>query len=147
MTSATDPAKPGDDFIPAPAGEASSSPSAMPTGSLGDPAATGIQEQSAGLGQTGMILSILVVLALTGLLLILKNVIRKSLIASRATMDSANAAGWSWYLALLGTGALVVAGIAGNLFQSIGYVVLTGAVFVVGVIVSLMMVSRAKRSA
>jgi hypothetical protein len=139
----------GDDFIPAPDGEAATATDApADTGTILENAGDlPPVEINTGIGQTELILALVALLALAGLLFILKNVIRKSLISGRATIDSANAAGWSWYLTLLGFGALVIAGIAGDLFSSVEYIGLTVAVLVVGLLISMKMTSRAKRTA
>ena len=52
-------------------------------------------------GRTELILGAAAILGLAALLLFLRNAIRRSLIANRATIDSAGAAAWTWYFALL----------------------------------------------
>lgn len=147
MTAANNAAA-ADDFIPAPEGETATPAESPGTGTLaGNASELPPVEIGEGIGQTELILSLVAVLVLAGLLFILKNVIRRSLIAGRATIDSANAAAWSWYISLLGFAALVVAGIAADLFGSIEYILLTAAVLLIGVLISLKMTSRAKRSA
>jgi hypothetical protein len=140
-------AAPADDFIPAPGGEtpsaADNSATTAPVTDI-DSAPITVEE---GVGQTELILALVGVLALAGLLLLLKNAVRKSLIASRATMDAANAAAWSWYVTLLAIGALVIAGIVGDLFADPLYLALTVGVLLVGLFLSFRMTSRAKRSA
>ena len=140
-------AAPADDFIPAPGGEA---PPAADNAATTTPA-TDIDiapiTVEDGIGQTELILALVGVLALAGLLLLLKNAVRRSLIASRATMDAANAAAWSWYLTLLAFGALVIAGIVGDLFGDPLYLALTVGVLLVGLFLSFRMTSRAKRTA
>jgi hypothetical protein len=140
-------AAPADDFIPAPGGAApptadNSAATATPTDI--DIAPITIED---GLGQTELILALVGVLALAALLLLVKNAVRRSLIAARATMDTANAAGWSWYLALLAFGALVIAGIVADLFGDPLYLALTVGVLLVGLFLSFRMTSRARRSA
>lgn len=148
MTSANAGAAGQDDFIPAPdATEAPVNEAAETSVAVDNMAGLGPIEINSGIGQTELILAFAALAALAGLLLILKNVIRKSLIAGRATIDAASAAGWTWYLSLLIFGALIIAGIAGGLFDSNYYIGLTAAVLVVGVLTSLMMTSRARRSA
>ncbi|MBV9930660.1 MAG: hypothetical protein JO013_06925 [Alphaproteobacteria bacterium] len=137
----------GDDFIPAPDAANGATPAATNASTLntsGDLAPIAVEH---GLGTTALILALAALLALGGLLLIVRGVIRKSLIASRATIDSANAAAWTWYLSLLLFGALVIAGIAGGLFGYSYYIGLTVAVLVIGVVISMMMTSRARRTA
>jgi hypothetical protein len=135
----------GDDFIPAPdAGNAATSPAASTLANASDLRPVEVDH---GLGTTALILAVVALLALGGLLLIVRSVIRKSLISSRATMDSANAAAWTWYLSLLLFGALVIAGIAGRLFSYPYFIALTVGALVIGVGISLTMTSRARRTA
>jgi hypothetical protein len=98
-------------------------------------------------GRTEMILGAAGILALAALLLFLRNAIRRSLIANRATIDSAGAAAWTWYFALLVTGAMVIAGIIGGLFGDTTYVLITVGVAVVGLLFAIVMHGKAKRSA
>jgi hypothetical protein len=137
----------GDDFIPAPDGANTAAPAPDAATTVANSSDLRPIEVGHGPGTTTLILALAALIALGGLLLIVRGVIRKSLITSRATMDSANAAGWTWYLSLLLFGALVIAGIAGRLFDYPYYIALTGAVLVVGVLVSLKMTSRARRTA
>lgn len=139
-------AAPADDFIPAPGGEV---PPAADNGATNMPSEVNIAPITVeqGIGQTELILALVGVLALSGLLLLLKNAVRKSLIAGRATMDSASSAAWSWYLTLLLFGALVIAGIVGDLLGDPLYLALTAGVLIVGLFLSMRMTTRAKRSA
>jgi hypothetical protein len=136
-----------DDFIPAPAGNALANDAAPVTNALTEVAPSLPSVTREGIGQTALILAAAAVIVLAGLLVLLRNAIRRSLIAGRSTMDSANAAAWAWYFVLLLFGALVVAGIAGHLFDSMAFIGITAAVLVLGVIFSVMMTSRARRSA
>ncbi|HEX8444063.1 MAG TPA: hypothetical protein VF631_10510 [Allosphingosinicella sp.] len=147
MSTANSGAAAPDDFIPAPGGQAP--PAAENTATTTTPTDINIAPITIeeGVGQTELILALVGVLALAGLLLLLKNAVRRSLIAGRATMDSANAAAWSWYLTLLIFGALVIAGIVGDLFGDPLYLALTVGVLLVGLFLSFRMTSRAKRSA
>lgn len=140
-------AAPADDFIPAPGGE--TPPVADNAAATTSPSDINIAPITVneGVGQTELILALVGVLALAGLLLLLKNAVRKSLIAGRATMDSANSAAWSWYLTLLLFGALVIAGIVGKLFGDPLYIALTAGVLLVGLFLAMRMTTRAKRSA
>lgn len=135
-----------DDFIPAPDAAAPPPPEANAAETSALPDMDPIQVDS-GVGQTELILALVGVLALAGLLLLLKNSVRRSLIAGRATMDSANGAAWSWYLTLLAFGALVIGGIVGDLFGDPLYLALTVGVLVVGLALAMWMTGRAKRSA
>lgn len=140
-------APPADDFIPAPGGETPPATDDTATTTVPDIDIAPITVEDGGVGQTELILALVGVLALAGLLLLLKNAVRKSLIAGRATMDAANAAAWSWYLTLLAFGALVIGGIVGDLLGDPLYLALTAGVLIVGLFLSMRMMSRAKRSA
>ena len=98
-------------------------------------------------GRTELILGAAGIVALAVLLLFLRNAIRRSLIANRATIDSAGAAAWTWYFALLITGAMVIAGIIGGLFGDTTFVLITSGVAVVGLLFAIVMHGKAKRSA
>jgi hypothetical protein len=134
-----------DDFIPAP--DAGEEAPAETNAGTADPIGMQPIDASEGIGQTELILALVGVLALAGLLLLVKTSVRKSLIASRATIDAANAAGWSWYAALLAFGALVIAGIAGGLFGDPVFIALTLGVLIVGLLIALRMTARARKSA
>lgn len=138
---------PADDFIPAPDGAAQANAGAQATNALTEVAPALPPVARNGVGQTTLILSAAAIIVLAGLLLLLRNAIRRSLIAGRATMDSANAAAWTWYVVLLLFGILMVAGIAGHLFDSMAFIGITVAVLVIGLVSALMMTSRARRSA
>ena len=138
---------PADDFIPAPGGEAPATAENSATSTAPSEINIAPITVDEGVGQTELILALVGVLALAGLLLLLKNAVRKSLIAGRATMDSANTAGWTWYVALLAFGALVIAGIVGDLFGDPLYLALSVGVLLVGLFLAMRMTSRAKRSA
>jgi len=98
-------------------------------------------------GRTELILGATGILVLAVLLMFLRNAIRRSLIANRATIDSAGAAAWTWYFALLVIGAMVIAGIIGGLFGDTTYVLITVGVAVVGLLFAIVMHGKAKRSA
>lgn len=98
-------------------------------------------------GRTEMILGAAAILVLAALLLFLRNAIRRSLIANRATIDSAGAAAWTWYFALLITGAMLIAGILGGFLSDTTYVLVTFGVAAVGLLFAWVMHSKAKRSA
>lgn len=137
-----------DDFIPAPGGSADNgSVAPTTTGTLDNGSDTRPAAAPLAIGQTALILSVVAFLVLAGLLLIVKTSIRRSLIGGRATIDTADAAGWSWYVSLLLFGGLVIAGIAGGLFSSTIYIALTAAVLIIGSLVSFNMIARARRSA
>lgn len=99
------------------------------------------------IGRTELILGAAGILALAALLMFLRSAIRRSLIANRATIDSAGAAAWTWYFALLITGAMVIAGIIGGLFGTTSYVLITVGVAAVGLLFAIVMHGKAKRSA
>lgn len=101
----------------------------------------------AGVGRTELILGAAGILALAVLLIFLRNAIRRSLIANRATMDSAGAAAWTWYFALLITGAMVIAGVIGGLFGDMTYILVLVGVAAIGLVFALVMHGKAKRSA
>jgi hypothetical protein len=98
-------------------------------------------------GRTELIIGAAGIIALAALLLFLRHAIRRSLIANRATIDSAGAAAWTWYFALLITGAMVISGIIGGLFGDTTYVLVTVGVAVVGLLFAIVMHGKAKRSA
>ena len=102
---------------------------------------------SESIGRTELILGVAAVLVLAGLLLFLRNAIRRSLIANRATIDSAGAAAWTWYFALLITGAMLIAGIFGGLLADTNYILVTVGVAAVGLVFAFVMHGKAKRSA
>lgn len=137
-------AAPADDFIPAPADSGVSTAVAAVANATTEALTT---PEPPRIGQTELILGIVAVLALAGLLLLVRNAVRKSLIAARATIDSANAAAWSWYLVLLLAGALIIAGIVGRLFASGLFMAVTAATLIVGVLLAFTMTARARRSA
>lgn len=142
------PAPPDDFDIPAPSGESNAT---VPEANAADSGfnvlteAPSIPEEA--LGRTEMILGAAAILILAGLLLLLRNAIRRSLIASRATIDSAGAAAWTWYFALLITGAMLIAGIITGLLTDTTYVLVTLGVAAVGIMFALVMHGKAKRSA
>jgi hypothetical protein len=139
---------PPDDFnIPPPAdnGEA-----AAPEANAGDGGFNTIAELPPvgdSFGRTEMILGAAAILVLAALLLFLRNAIRRSLIANRATIDSAGAAAWTWYFALLITGAMLIAGILGGFLSDTNYVLVTLGVAAVGLLFAWVMHGKAKRSA
>lgn len=142
------PAQPDDFTIPPPSDEANA---AAPEANVAD---TGFNMSTEApalpdemLGRTEMILTAAAILVLAGLLLFLRNAIRRSLIANRATIDSAGAAAWTWYFALLITAAMLIAGIVTGLVTDMTYVLVTLGVAVVGLIFALVMHGKAKRSA
>ena len=138
-----------DDFVPAPGGgNASAQPT--PTATVGvadDHGALVPIKVDAGIGQTAIILSLVVFLVLAAVLLFVRSAIRRSLIASRAPLEAAGAAAWAWYATLLAFGALLIGGIVGHLFALTSYVLLTLAIGIVGAAVSAMLTSRARRAA
>lgn len=99
------------------------------------------------IGRTELILGAAAILALAALLMFLRNAIRRSLIANRATIDSAGAAAWTWYFALLIIGAMVISGIIGGLFGDTTYVLVTAGVAAIGLLFAIVMHGKAKRSA
>lgn len=141
------PAQPDDFDIPAPS---DGSNATAPEANVADSGfnvlteAPSIPEEA--LGRTEMILGAAAILILAGLLLLLRNAIRRSLIASRATIDSAGAAAWTWYFALLITGAMLIAGIITGLLTDTTYVLVTLGVAAVGIMFALVMQGKAKRS-
>ena len=98
------------------------------------------------IGQTALIIGAAAIITFALLLLFLRNAIRRSLIASRATMDSAATASWTWYFVLLVFVILVVVGLVGSLFGSLAFIGLTVGVLVIGIVIALMMTSKARRS-
>jgi hypothetical protein len=138
-----------DDFIPAPSEEAASteitdsqSSSASTLDPSGLPAPLIIDN---GISQTSLIIAAAAFLVLAGLLLLLRNAVRRSLISARAPIEAANTASWIWYLVLLATGTLVIAGITAGLFSSMLYVGVTIAVALGGIAVAAAMTSKAKQ--
>ena len=143
-------AQPRDDFsIPPPSdGSNTTAPDANAAADNGfNFAAEPLALPEAGVGRTELILGAAGIVALAVLLIFLRNAIRRSLIANRATMDSAGAAAWTWYFALLITGAMVIAGIIGGLFGNMTYVLILVGVAVIGLVFALVMHGKAKRSA
>lgn len=138
-----------DDFVPAPDASASGTVSNREdmAGTLDNAGALAPIKVDAGVGQTAMILSLVAFLVVAGLLLLVRSAVRKSLIAGRATIDSANAASWSWYGTLLLFTGLLIGGIVGKLFTLTSYVGLTVGVLLLGVGLSATLTSRARRSA
>lgn len=134
-----------DDFIQAPDGAGSAITNGV--SEVPNAVAEVLSDPAPGIGQTEAILGVVAVLVLAGLLLFLRNAIRKSLIAGRAAIDSANAASWAWYFALLLIGALVVAGVVGGLFASTAFLVTASLASIAGVLIAVTMMSRARRSA
>lgn len=143
------PAPPADDFtIPPPSDESNSAAPEANVADGGFNTFTGVAplpEDS--VGRTEMILGAAAILVLAGLLLFLRNAIRRSLIAHRATIDSAGAAAWTWYFAVLITGAMLIAGVIGGLLTDMTYVLVTLGVGLVGLVFALVMHGKAKRSA
>jgi hypothetical protein len=138
-----------DDFIPAPAdGGAQSAPT--PTTNVtvqpdsSEPIGPLVTIES-GVGQTGLILAAAALLILGGLLLLLRNSIRRSLIASRASLDSANTASWTWYFVLLAVGILVIVGVTTGMLVTALFAGATIAVAVIGCLIAMAMSSRAKQ--
>lgn len=142
------PAQPDDFNIPPPSeGDNAAAPeaNAADNGFTTLTEAPPIPEES--LGRTEMILTAAAILLLAGLLLFLRNAIRRSLIANRATIDSAGAAAWTWYFALLITGAMLIAGTVTGLMTDMTYVLVTVGVAVVGLMFAMVMHGKARRSA
>lgn len=140
----------GDDFAPPIEDGNAASPPANPANTA-DPFQTaspvaGADLPGEGIGQTALIIGGAVIIAFAVLLLFLRNAIRRSLIAGRATMDSASTASWTWYFVLLVFVILVVVGLVGSLFGSLAYIGLTVGVVLVGVVIALLMTSKARRS-
>ena len=134
-----------DDFVPAPEGQ--TPPEQNDAAAATElPAELPALPEAGGIGQTELILSALAVLVTAGLIIFLNNAIRRSLIASRASMDRANAAAWAWYVLLLVLVILVIAGVVGDLFNSMFYIGLTAAVLVIGIVIAAKMTSSARRS-
>ena len=134
-----------DDFVPAPEGQSTAAQNDM-NAALEIPAELPALPEAARVGQTELILSAVAVLVAAGLLMFLKNAIRRTLISSRASIDRANAAAWVWYVVLLLLIILVIAGVVGDLFSSIPYIVLSAAMLIVGVVIAAKMTSSARRS-
>jgi hypothetical protein len=134
-----------DDFIPAPQGEQPGDANQATTLEP-EPSPVPLPEPTQ-VGQTELILATVAVLFAAGLLWFLKAAIRRSLIASRATLDRANAAAWVWYIVLLLLVVLVVVGVVAGLFDSMTFLGLTAAVLVIGLAIAANMTSRARRSA
>ena len=142
------PAQPDDFNIPPPdAGDNTAVPEANAADSGFNTLTEAPQIPEESLGRTEMILGVAAFLVLAGLLLLLYNAIRRSLIANRATIDSAGAAAWTWYFALLITGAMLIAGIVTGLLTDTTYVLVTSGVAAVGLIFAIVMHGKAKRSA
>lgn len=142
------PAQPDDFAIPPPSdGDNAAAPeaNAADSGFNTLTEAPAIAEEA--FGRTEMILTAAAILVLAGLLLLLRNAIRRSLIANRATIDSAGAAAWTWYFALLATGAMLAAGIITGLITDMTFVLVLLAVAVVGLMFAMIMHGKAKRSA
>lgn len=139
-----------DDFVPAPGGGNVGSPFASPTataaGTVDDRGGLVPIKVDAGIGQTALILSLVVFLVLAVVLLFVRGAIRRSLIASRAPLEAAGSASWCWYVSLLLLGGLLIGGVVGHLFALVSYVVLTVAVAAVGIGLSSMLTSRARRA-
>ena len=138
-----------DDFIPAPSEEAAPTESTdgqTSTASTLDPSdlpAPLVIDN--GISQTSLIIAAAAFFVSAGLLLLVRKAVRLSLINARAPIDAANTASWVWYLILLLTGALVIAGVTAGLFSSMLYLGVTIAVAIGGIAAAVAMTSKAKQ--
>jgi uncharacterized membrane protein len=142
------PTQPDDFNIPPPSDEGNG---ASPEANTADSGFNTVTEVPAipaeSFGRTEMILGGAAILVLAGLLLFLRNAIRRSLIANRATIDAAGAAAWTWYFALLITGTLLIVGVLGGLLAEMSYILVTVGVAVIGLLFAYVMHNKARRSA
>jgi hypothetical protein len=138
----------GDDFTAAPGGTSETPAPAPEASTAAEETASNFEpiRIEHNVGQTELVIAVVAVVVFAGLLIFAKNAIRRSLIANRATIDTAGAAAWAWYVVILLIFTLVVAGIVAKLFESVAFLVGAAAIIVVGAAIAAMMSSKARRS-